>query len=71
MQVLVFAGYLWHGIVTAAVAGLLALMLPVVLLATWLGTRLYRRISEAAFRRLILLLLLASGCVLVATSLFG
>jgi len=46
-------------------------MLPALLVPTWLGIKLYRRISEAAFRRIILLLLLGSGCVLVGTSVLG
>lgn len=38
------------------------------LVPTLIGARLYHRFSDAAFRRLILLLLTASGAVLVATS---
>lgn len=41
------------------------------MLPTWLGARFYQRISEAAFRRLVLGLLLVSGCVLVGSSLVG
>lgn len=70
MHVITLASYAANGILTARVGWVFALMLPAILLPTWLGTRLYRRISEAAFRRLILLLLLGSGCVLVGTSLF-
>jgi hypothetical protein len=39
--------------------------LPAVLLGTWLGLRLYGRLNEVAFRRIVLLLLLVSGVVLV------
>jgi uncharacterized membrane protein YfcA len=46
-------------------------MLPALLVPTWLGAKLYGRISEPAFRRLILVLLLVSGCVLVGSSLVG
>jgi uncharacterized protein len=39
------------------------------LLPTMIGARLYLRFSESGFRRLILLLLTASGLVLVGSSL--
>lgn len=40
--------------------------LPAVALGVWLGLRLYARVDDATFRRIVLVLLLASGVVLVA-----
>jgi uncharacterized membrane protein YfcA len=39
--------------------------LPLLLLGTWLGLKLYGRLDEAAFRKIVLALLLVSGVVLV------
>jgi uncharacterized membrane protein YfcA len=39
--------------------------LPVLLAVTWLGMKLYGRLDETAFRRVVLVLLLASGAVLI------
>ncbi len=71
MHVITITGYWWNGILTEQVGWTFLLMLPAILMPTWIGTKVYRRISEAAFRRLILLLLLGSGCVLVGSSLLG
>jgi uncharacterized membrane protein YfcA len=71
MQAITLAGYAWKGLLTAEVGWTFALMLPALLVPTWLGAKLYGRISEPAFRRLILVLLLVSGCVLVGSSLVG
>jgi uncharacterized protein len=40
--------------------------LPPLLLGVWLGLKLYGRLDEAGFRRIVLLLLLVSGVLLVA-----
>jgi uncharacterized protein len=39
--------------------------LPALLAGTWLGLRLFGRLDEGAFRKVVLVLLLASGVVLV------
>lgn len=39
--------------------------LPAVLLGTWAGLRLYGRLDEAAFRKVVLVVLLLSGLALV------
>jgi uncharacterized membrane protein YfcA len=44
---------------------LFVLGLPVLLAGTWLGLRLYGRLDEAGFRKIVLLLLTASGLALV------
>ena len=45
---------------------LFLLGLPVLLAGTWLGLRLYGRLDEAGFRKLVLVFLLLSGVVLIA-----
>jgi uncharacterized membrane protein YfcA len=39
--------------------------LPALFAGTWLGLRLFGRLNEAAFRKVVLMLLLASGIVLI------
>ena len=39
--------------------------LPVLLVGTWLGMKLYGHLNEAMFRRVVLVLLLVSGATLV------
>jgi uncharacterized membrane protein YfcA len=54
-----------RGEIDGATVWLFALGLPVLLAGTWLGLRLYGRLDEAGFRRIVLLLLMASGLALV------
>jgi len=64
-------------VVTAAVAGFLdrtfflwaAIVLPVTIIGAHVGLRLYRRINDAQFRVIILILLGLSGLILIGTSL--
>jgi len=59
---------LWLGAQGAVSEGTLKLFLmglPVLVAGTWLGLKLYGRLDEAGFRRVVLLLLLLSGCLLV------
>ncbi len=63
------AGYAFSGLLTRDVWRLAAWMLPFVLLSSLLGIRLYARLGGEAFRRLILILLLATGAVLVVEGL--
>ncbi|GAC1335372.1 MAG: sulfite exporter TauE/SafE family protein [Beijerinckiaceae bacterium] len=53
------------GIVTTDVAKLFLLGLPVLIAGTWLGLKLYGSLDEAAFRKVVLALLLASGASLI------
>ena len=53
-----FAG---SGMVTAETVRLFVIGLPAVLLGMWLGLRLYGKLNEAAFRTVVLVLLLISG----------
>ncbi|TCZ56750.1 sulfite exporter TauE/SafE family protein [Roseicella aquatilis] len=69
MQTLTMGTYLATGAVTAEVTRLGLVVAPAMLVPSLLGTLLYRRISDAAFRRVVLGLLALSGLVLVATTL--
>lgn len=57
------------GHVTAAMLPLLAIVAAAVLVPVLLGARLYQGLSEAAFRRLVLGLLTASGVAILASAL--
>jgi uncharacterized membrane protein YfcA len=61
-------GALWiggKGAITPETAKLFLAGLPALLAGTWLGLRLFGRLNEAAFRRVVLVLLLASGAILI------
>jgi uncharacterized membrane protein YfcA len=63
---------LWLGAKGAIATDTLTLFLiglPVLLAGTWLGLKLYGRVDEAGFRRIVLVLLLLSGLMLVVPSL--
>ncbi len=63
-----FAAYLANGFVTREMLPSLALVLPAMLLPALVGMRVYIGISELAFRRIVLLLLTASGVALLVAS---
>jgi uncharacterized membrane protein YfcA len=65
MQALTLAIYGATGLITRQTLFLFALVAPATVVPTLLGLRLYRRFSDAGFRRLILLMLSLSGAVLV------
>ncbi len=69
IQLVTLGAYLWQGLVTRALLPQLALLIPVVLFSSWLGTRLYMGLSEARFRQLVLLLLTASGAAMLFSGL--
>jgi uncharacterized membrane protein YfcA len=54
-----------RGAITPDVIKLFLVGLPALLAGTWLGLKLFGLLDEAAFRRVVLVLLLASGLVLV------
>lgn len=54
------------GAITAETLKLFLLGLPFALAGTWLGLRLYGRINELVFRRIVLITLLLSGVSLIA-----
>jgi uncharacterized protein len=68
MQAVIMAAYIATGTIGVAEAWLFAIVAPAMLVPTLIGARLYRRFSDAGFQRLILLLLTASGAILVASS---
>ena len=53
------------GSVTSDVVWLILLGLPALLVGAWLGLKLYGRLDETDFRRVVLALLLVSGIVLL------
>ena len=53
------------GVYTVETMKLYALALPALIAGVWCGIRLYGKLDDAAFRRVILILLLASGVSLV------
>jgi uncharacterized protein len=57
------------GAMSAETIRLFFLGLPVLLAGTWLGLRLYGRLDEAGFRKLVLSLLLVSGVAAIISSL--
>jgi uncharacterized membrane protein YfcA len=54
-----------RGAIAADTVKLFLIELPAVLAGTWLGLKLFGRLNEAAFRKVALVLLLASGAVLI------
>lgn len=62
MTILWFGGL---GVATPQAARLFLLGLPALFAGTWLGWKLYGRLDEASFRKVVLVLLLASGVTLV------
>jgi uncharacterized membrane protein YfcA len=54
-----------NGTVSMDTLRLMALGLPVLLVGTWLGLKLYGRLDEAGFRKVVLVLLLVSGVTLL------
>jgi uncharacterized membrane protein YfcA len=53
------------GVIGADIARLFLLGLPALLAGTWLGIKLYGRLDEAAFRKVVLVVLLVSGIALM------
>ena len=67
-QFFTLLGYLLAGTVTADSVRLAAWAIPAMVLPNLLGTRLYARISDLAFRRVVLVLLFVTGLALLATN---
>jgi uncharacterized membrane protein YfcA len=65
MHVFALGGFASQGLITAAVGILLLICLPAVFAGAWAGLRLYDRVDDALFRRIVLVLLLVSGLTLV------
>ncbi|WP_043310227.1 sulfite exporter TauE/SafE family protein [Pseudomonas sp. ML96] len=69
MHALVMVAYLLSGTVTQEALGLFPAVIAATLIPTLIGVRLYHRISDQMFRRVVLGLLAISGVILVALSL--
>ncbi|MFI5030789.1 MAG: sulfite exporter TauE/SafE family protein [Reyranellales bacterium] len=59
------------GSVTVDTVRLFLIGLPALLAGSWLGLRLYGKLDETAFRKIVLALLLMSGLALVVPPVFG
>jgi uncharacterized membrane protein YfcA len=59
----------WRGTATRAMVPHLAIVAVALLVPTILGASIYRRLSDASFRRVVLILLTLSGLVLMASAL--
>jgi len=68
MQALTLVIYAASGVLSFEAGYMFLLITPAMLIPTLIGARLYRRFSELAFRRLVLLLLSLSGFVLLGVS---
>jgi uncharacterized membrane protein YfcA len=68
MHAITLAVYGATGLITARAGWMFLLVAPAMVLPSLLATRLYKRISEVAFRRLVLVLLFLSGAVLIYTA---
>ncbi|HTT81398.1 MAG TPA: sulfite exporter TauE/SafE family protein [Stellaceae bacterium] len=69
MQGVTLAAYIATGTVGGANLWAFAIVAPAMALPTLVGARLYRRFSDAGFRRLILLLLIGAGAILAGSGL--
>ncbi|CUI49131.1 permease [Achromobacter xylosoxidans] len=60
--------YVVSSTVSAAMLPWFGALLPVVMVSTWLGARLYARLCDETFRRVVLMLLTLSGAALLVSS---
>ncbi len=67
MQCLTLLTYAVTGALTLGMVRIFAVMVPAAILPTLAGVALYRRVSSAAFQRIVLVLLLMSGVLLVSS----
>lgn len=68
MHIVTITGYGMSGIITADRAKWLLVAIPAMLIPSLAGAKLYTKISDAAFRRLILAILAATGVALLVSS---
>jgi len=68
MHALTLSVYATSGLITAEARGMFVVIAPAMVIPALIGARLYAGFSDATFRRLILILLLISGLVLLASS---
>ena len=65
MHSLTLTIYLLNGTLTAAMLPAFALIVPIAIIPTLAGVRVYQRFSHHDFQRLVLFLLLASGLMML------
>lgn len=68
MHLVTITGYGISGLITAERAKWLLVAIPAMLIPSLLGAKLYTKISDAAFRRLILVILAFTGIALLVSS---
>jgi uncharacterized protein len=68
MHALTLSVYAVSGLITRDAAGMFVVIAPAMIVPALIGARLYARFSDTTFRRLILVLLLISGLVLLAST---
>lgn len=68
MLFITMVAYLATGLVTVEMLPMFAIVLPAMLVPTFLGTRFYKKINDVTFRRIVLTLLTASGVALLTSS---
>lgn len=68
MHVVTITGYGVSGVITAERAKWLLVAIPAMLIPSLLGAKLYTKISDVAFRRLILVILAVTGIALLVSS---
>ncbi|MBL8628150.1 MAG: sulfite exporter TauE/SafE family protein [Rhodospirillaceae bacterium] len=69
MHIVTLTTYILSGLLTAETTKWLVVAVPAMLIPSMIGNRLYAKISDAAFRRLVLVLLFLSGVLLLGTTL--
>ena len=69
MHTLTLTAYAAGGLITAPTVAMFAIAAPAMLVPGIIGARVYARVSEAGFRRMVLVLLLVSGVGLLINSL--
>lgn len=57
------------GQITPRILWIAGMSLPATLMGAWIGARVYRGVSAQTFQRVVLCLLLVSGCILIAQAL--
>jgi len=68
MLAVAMISYLATGLVTTSMFPMMLLVVPSVLIPVWLGGRLYIKMNDAQFRRLVLGLLLLSGIAMIVSA---
>nr|WP_312477366.1 sulfite exporter TauE/SafE family protein [Achromobacter ruhlandii] len=71
MLIVIMGTYITTGLVTKATLPLFAIVAPAMLIPTFLGTRMYKGISDLRFRQIVLGLLTASGLMMLTSGLWA